>query len=265
MDRFDEFRQLHRPGHPLLLPNAWDVASAALFASAGFAAIGTTSLGVAASGGKPDGTAATRAETLALAERLTELPCLLTVDLEGGFSEDPDEIGELARHLAQLGVAGVNIEDSRPDFVLRSIEQQRDVIEAVKTAAPNLFLNARIDTFWLTPRPRALAETIQRATDYAAAGADGVFVPGLSDPAGITELVAAVDVPVNILFTPSGPSLAQLAELGVARVSCGSLLFRTALTNALGVLEAVATGGAVDPKVLGYAEVQKLAGLAAAW
>lgn len=259
VNRFEQFRQLHRPGHPLLLPNVWDVASAALFASAGFTAVGTTSLGVAAAAGRVDGAGVTRAETVQLAERLAALPCLVSVDLEGGFSDDPMEVADLAAHLAAIGVVGINLEDGRIDGSLRPIDRHRAVIEAVKAAAPDLFVNARTDTFWSAARPPdSLADTLPRLAAYLAAGADGVFVPGLADPALIRTLVAEVDAPVNILVSPSGPDLARLAELGVARVSCGSLLFRAALTAAARTLDAVAGGGQLDTDLLNYAEIQRL-------
>src|SRR5579875_3746635 len=107
------FRALHVPGHPLLLPNAWDFASAAVLAQQGFTAIGTTSLGVAAAAGLPDAAGLARAETLALAERLTRLDCLISIDIEGGFSEEPAAVADLAEQLARFGVAGVNVEDGR--------------------------------------------------------------------------------------------------------------------------------------------------------
>lgn len=260
MNRFERFRRLHRPGHPLLLPNAWDVASAALFASAGFAAVGTTSLGVAAAAGRPDGAAVTRGETIRLAHRLAALPCLVSVDIEGGFSDDPAEVAALATELATAGMVAVNLEDGRADGSLRPVDQQRAVIAAVKATVPDLFVNARTDTFWLAARqPDTLAGTLPRLAAYLAAGADGVFVPGLTDPALIRALVAGVDAPVNILVSPSGPDLARLAELGVARVSCGSLLFRAALTAAVRTLGAVAGGGGIAADLLTYAEIQELA------
>jgi 2-methylisocitrate lyase-like PEP mutase family enzyme len=260
VSRAGEFRQLHRPGRPLLLPNAWDLASGALFAAAGFAAIGTTSLGVAAASGKPDGVAATRDETVALAGRLTRLPCLVTVDLEGGFDDEPAAVAELTQSLYLAGVVGVNLEDGRGDGTLAPVARQRAVIAAVKATTPDVFVNARTDTFWLAPRPPgSLDETLRRLSAYAEAGADGVFVPGLADPARIGQLVEAVDRPLNVLINPAGPPLAQLADLGVARVSCGSLLFRAAMTGAMRALDAVAAGGAGPTDLLTYADIQHLA------
>ncbi|WP_240506571.1 isocitrate lyase/PEP mutase family protein [Thermoactinospora rubra] len=221
------FRDLHRPGDPLLLPNAWDYGSAAMLAAQGFTAIGTTSLGVAAVHGKPDAAGATREETVRLAALICRLPVHVTVDVEGGFSDDPAEVRELVLTLRELGVAGVNIEDGRPDGTLRDIGHQRAILEAV--AGLGVFVNARTDTCWL-----GTGDTGERVEAYGLA--DGIFVPGLSDLDRIAALVASTPKPVNILYRPGGPSLEQLAEAGAARVSTGSLLYRAALRGALAVL-----------------------------
>ncbi|WP_412539281.1 isocitrate lyase/phosphoenolpyruvate mutase family protein [Longispora sp. K20-0274] len=249
------FAALHVPGTPLLLPNAWDHASAAALAGRGFAAIGTTSLGVAAVAGLPDGTAATRGETLALARGLGGRGFLLSVDAEGGFSDDPAEVAELARELADAGAVGINLEDGRADGSLAPAALVAAKIAAVKEAVPGLFVNARTDTYWLGGRE---AETRGRLDAYRAAGADGVFVPGLSDPDTIAALVLDLEVPLNVLYSPAGPTVAQLGDLGVARVSLGSLLFRVALSAALDAADAIRAGGPVTGRVRTYAEIQNL-------
>jgi 2-methylisocitrate lyase-like PEP mutase family enzyme len=256
---FDAFARLHEPGRPFLLPNAWDYGSAALFTAHGFPAVGTTSLGVAAAHGRPDGAGVTRAETVALARSLARLPCLLTVDVEGGFSDDPGEVADLVAELAGLGVVGVNIEDGRASGELAPIEHLPRVIAAVKARAPRVFLNARTDTHWLAAdRAPDLAETLRRVRRYADAGADGVFVPALPGKAEIAAVVEAAPVPVNVLFQPAGPDLGELAGLGVARVSTGSLPYRAALHAALAA--ALGAAGRRDdaPAVPSYAEIVKL-------
>jgi 2-methylisocitrate lyase-like PEP mutase family enzyme len=245
------FHDLHRPGSPLLLPNCWDVASAALFARAGHAAVATTSLGVAAAAGLPDGVGAARAETITLARSLQQVPCLISVDIEGGFSDDPARVGELAATLAGFGVAGVNLEDGGG-----SMTAQVDKITAVRQAAPGLFVNARTDTYWLGRG--TLTDTVRRLSAYVAAGADGVFVPGLAVPADIATLVAEVPSPLNVLISPGGPTVAQLADLGVARISCGSLLYRAALTAATAVLAAMTAGGELPTDLLTYPQIAEL-------
>ncbi|MFI6951617.1 isocitrate lyase/phosphoenolpyruvate mutase family protein [Streptomyces sp. NPDC050422] len=250
------FARLHNRATPLLLPNAWDHASAAALAAEGFEAIGTTSLGVAAAAGLPDGAAATAAATMALARRLGEGRFLFTVDAEGGFSDDAAEVAELARALYEAGAAGINLEDGRPDGTLAPMELHASKIAAVKNAVPELFVNARTDTHWAG---RQENETATRLALYEQSGADGVFVPGLSDPDGIAELTSALVVPLNVLYTPAGPTLSELAALGVRRVSLGSLLYRMALASAVTAATAIRDGRATDPGAPSYADVQALA------
>jgi 2-methylisocitrate lyase-like PEP mutase family enzyme len=256
------FRGLHRAGTPLLLPNAWDVASGAALAEAGFRAIGTTSLGVAAAHGLPDGTGATREQTVALARGLTRLPVLVTLDIEAGFSDVPAEVAALAAELATLGVVGVNLEDGRPDGLMAP-DRQAALIGAVRRRVPDLFINARIDTHWLVAEPPALSETLGRAARYVSAGADGIFVPGLTEPADIATVVAAVGAPVNILYSPNSHTLADLATLGVRRVSTGSLLFRAAIHALVATAARVRDGGTVPEDLPSYGDIQRLADAAA--
>jgi 2-methylisocitrate lyase-like PEP mutase family enzyme len=255
---YTAFAALHRPGEPLLLPNAWDHASAVALARAGFPAVATTSLGVAASAGLRDGARRTRAATLALAGRLGgEGGYLLSVDAQDGYSDDPEQVAVLARHLADAGAAGINLEDGRSDGTLTDPALHAEKIAAVKRIAPDLFVNARTDSYWLGVRED---ETEQRLARYRAAGADGVFVPAVADAARIVQLAKGIDAPLNVLFRPGGPSVAELAELGVRRVSLGSLLYRVALGAALEAAAAIRQGRDTDFAAPGYAEVQALAG-----
>ncbi|WP_435273392.1 isocitrate lyase/PEP mutase family protein [Streptomyces parvulus] len=247
------FAALHRPGTPLLLPCAWDHASAFALAGQGFPAVGTTSLGVAAANGLPDGASATRDETLRLALTLGSGPFLLTVDAENGFADDPDEVGEFARQLAAVGAVGVNLEDA-----LGPPGRHAAKIAAVKRAAPGLFVNARTDTYWSGDGDPG--ETVRRLDAYREAGADGVFVPGLTDPARIAELAARFDIPLNVLLSPAGPTLAHLADLGVARVSLGSLLYRRALGAALETAADITAGHPPRGTEPAYADVAALRG-----
>ncbi|MET9124002.1 isocitrate lyase/phosphoenolpyruvate mutase family protein [Streptomyces sp. NPDC004528] len=251
------FAALHRTGTPLLLPTAWDHASAALLAAEGFEAVGTTSLGVAAAAGLPDGAAATRDLTVQLARRLATGSYLVSVDAEDGFGPDPDEVAATARELAAAGVAGVNLEDG-----LGPAEAHAAKIAAVKAAAPDLFVNARTDTHWLGDA-RDARETHRRLALYRQAGADCVFVPGLSDPARIAALVKSLDVPLNILYSPSGPSVAHLADLGVRRVSLGSFLYRRALGAVLDAVGDIRAGRPARGTAPTYDAVQALSGPAA--
>ncbi|WP_031085345.1 MULTISPECIES: isocitrate lyase/PEP mutase family protein [unclassified Streptomyces] len=247
------FAALHRPGEPLLLPCAWDHASALALAGLGFRAVGTTSLGVAAAAGLPDGAAATRDETLRLALTLGSGPFLLSVDVESGFSDDPAEVGELARHLAAVGAVGINLEDG-----LGPADRHAAKIAAVRRAAPGLFVNARTDTYWSGDGD--WSDTLRRLDAYREAGADGVFVPGLTDPARIASLTARLDVPLNILHSPAGPALPRLADLGVSRVSLGSLLYRRALGAALETAAGIRAGRDPGGPAPTYDEVSALTG-----
>jgi 2-methylisocitrate lyase-like PEP mutase family enzyme len=246
-----DFADLHRADQPLLLPNAWDHASAVALAAGGFRAVGTTSLGVAAAAGLPDGTSATREQTLQLALTLGSGPFLLSVDAEGGFSDDPDEVAEFAHRLYGVGAAGINLEDG-----LGPADRHAAKIAAVKAAAPGLFVNARTDTYWLGDGKG----TAERLEAYQEAGADGVFVPGLATPADITAVLHDLDVPLNVLYTPAGPSVPHLTALGVHRVSLGSLLYRRALGAALETARAVMAGRQPEGEVPAYGEVQALTG-----
>ncbi|MFE2750823.1 isocitrate lyase/phosphoenolpyruvate mutase family protein [Actinosynnema sp. NPDC059335] len=232
----------------LVLPNAWDFASAAALVRAGFAAVGTTSLGVAVAHGLPDAAGVARAETVALARRLVRLPVPVTVDVEAGFGGD---VRSLAAELWELGVAGVNVEDGRGEG-LADPGSHAAVVRAFKEAAPGLFVNARVDTHWLSVDRES---TVTRALAYADAGADGVFVPGLADERGIAALVAALDVPLNVL--PVLPT-ATLRDLGVRRVSTGSLLFRAALAETVRTADAVRSGAPLPTDLPTYPETTAL-------
>jgi 2-methylisocitrate lyase-like PEP mutase family enzyme len=253
------FADLHRPGDPLVLPNAWDHASAAALAEAGFPAVGTTSLGVAAALGLPDqsgdersargsGAAATAEATIDLAHRLTHLPVPVSMDIANGFSTDPAEV---AAYVDRLGaVAGVNLEDQLADPA--SFAQ---VLVAV--TGRGVFINARVDTYWLGDG--GVDATLERAKAYVAAGADGIFAPGVKDETEIARLAEALPVPLNVLFLPNTLSVPRLAELGVARISTGSLLYRVALGAAVNAATAV-RDGARDFEAPSYAAVDGLAG-----
>lgn len=247
-----DFADLHTGPLPLLLPNAWDVSSALAFSAAGYPAIATTSLGVASSHGVPDGRSATRDSNLTLAAALVRLPAMLSIDCEDGYSEDPGEVAAYVAELGALGIAGVNLEDSAAGHLVEPTAFAAKVA-AVKDTAPGVFVNARIDTYWFH-QDESVEATLARAVAYVEAGADGVFLPGLAEPVAIRELTGALTVPVNLLPLP-GHSLADLAELGVRRVSTGSLPYRAALTAAVDAAAAAGAGSAW-PAAVGYDDLQ---------
>ncbi|RAJ58847.1 2-methylisocitrate lyase-like PEP mutase family enzyme [Streptomyces sp. Amel2xB2] len=265
-ERFRAFRALHHGTRPLLLPNAWDHASAAALHRRGFPAVGTTSLGIAAAAGLPDGSGAARGETLELGRGLARLPVPVSVDVEGGFSDDPAEVAALGAELARAGVAGVNVEDGRSDGTLTDPALHAAKVTALKEAAPYLFVNARTDTHWLGTDPTT-AGALRRCAAYVRAGADGVFVPGLVAADDIAALAGELGTtPLNVLYSPAHHTWDALTASGAARVSLGSLLYRAALGRAVELACAIAGpdgpaagtygGGAVPP----YAEVEALHG-----
>ena len=216
------FRDLHHGASPLVLPNAWDIASALMFLDAGFPAIGTTSLGLAASHGVVDGSRAVREPTRRLARELSALPCCVSVDIEDGFSHSPTEVAD---YVAGLGVDGINIEDST-DGRLIDPALHAAKVAAIKARSPRVFVNARVDNFWLGQDPTVEA-AIARALCYVEAGADGVFIPGALEAAQISALTEAIPVPVNVLASPTHTA-DELSALGVRRISTGSLPYRAA-------------------------------------
>ena len=217
--------ELHRPGEPLLLPNPWDVGSAILLASLGFKALATTSGGAAASLGRLDG-GLSRDEAIAHADTIaaaTSLP--VTADLENGFADDPRDVAETVFRARATGLAGCSIEDftGRPDDPIYTPAHAAARIAAAAEAAhrdgEGIVLTARAENH--LHGVDDVRDTIDRLRAYEAAGADVLYAPGLTDLAEISQLVASVDRPVNVLLRPRGPSVLQLAEVGVSRVSVG--------------------------------------------
>ncbi len=230
------FRGLHFEDEPFLLPNAWDVGSALAFAAAGFPAIGTTSFGVNASAGRPDAAGESQDATAALVGRIRSLPVYVSADIEDGYSEDPVEVADT---VAGLGVDGVNIEDSAGGRLVAPAVLAAK-ITAIKRGAPEVFVNARVDSYWFH-EDDTVAAVLERAKSYADAGADGIFVPGAADPATLEQLTAGIPLPVNVLVVP-GLTLRDLKNLGVRRVSTGSLPYRVAIDAAVDVARAVREG-----------------------
>ncbi len=233
-----QFLELHHGFKILLLPNAWDVASARIFEDAGFPAIGTTSAGVAFSLGYPDGQKIPRDEMLAAVRRIAEaVDVPVTADVEAGFGSTPEEVADTARAVIAAGAVGMNLEDGvegEPDL-LAELNLQKEIILAVLGAAAAaripLVLNARTDIFLygIGPAETRLARTIERLNTYRAGGAQSLFAPGVKDRETITQLARGIAGPLNILATVGTPPVAELRQLGVARVSVGSGPMRATL------------------------------------
>jgi 2-methylisocitrate lyase-like PEP mutase family enzyme len=226
------FRDLHRPGRPLLLVNGWDVASIRAIAAAGLPAAATSSFAMAASLGFADGEAVPRDLMIGLAGRIAaaiEVP--LTVDIEAGYGATPEAAAATVAGLLRAGVVGINLEDGlvAGRRLLADPAAHADKIQAIREtawqASVALFINARIDTYLLgddDDETARLSETLSRAELYLEAGADGIFVPGATAPGVIAALVEGIAAPLNIMATQQSPSLRRLTELGVARISLGA-------------------------------------------
>jgi 2-methylisocitrate lyase-like PEP mutase family enzyme len=233
-----QFLDLHHGPKILVLPNAWDVASARIFEDAGFPAIGTSSAGVAFSLGYPDGQHMPRDEMLAVVRRIAEaVDVPVTADMEAGFGSTPEEVAKTAQAVIASGAVGMNLEDGaadRPAF-LADLNLQKEIIRAVLQAATRagepLVLNARTDIFLygMGPAETRLQRALERLNAYREAGAQCLFAPGVKDRETIAQLARAVDGPLNILATMGTPAVAELQELGVSRVSVGSGPMRATL------------------------------------
>jgi 2-methylisocitrate lyase-like PEP mutase family enzyme len=234
-DKANRFLELHRRGDPLLMPNAWDLGSAAVLASLGFEALATTSSGHAATLGRLDG-GVTRDEALAHASALArgvDLP--VSADLENGFADDPAGVAETVGLAIEAGLAGCSVEDysGGDDARIYDLDLARERVAAaveVAHAGPvRLVLTARAEN--LIRGRDDLADTIVRLQAYEAVGADVLFAPGLRSPDEIRRVVESVDCPVSVLAVRGAPSVAELASLGVARISVGGAFAFAALAG----------------------------------
>jgi 2-methylisocitrate lyase-like PEP mutase family enzyme len=235
-------RSLHRPGAPLLLPNAWDVATARAVVAAGFPVVATTSGGVAATLGYEDHEGAPADEMLAAAARIAsgvEVP--VTVDAEAGYGMEP---AELVAALRTVGAAGCNLEDTNHAAAkLRDPDRHAEWLMAVRQAATEdgypLVINARVDAFLAGflagagpgTQGELVPEAVHRANAYLKAGADCVYPIALWETEALSRFMSEVHGPVNVIRLPQTPSLAELAALGVVRVSWATLLFRDAMAR----------------------------------
>jgi len=224
------FHALHVGPAPLLLPNAWDAASAALMEDAGAQAVATSSAAVAWARGYADGDAlpvAALIDVIAGIARVISVP--LSADIEGGYTDDLGELAETVRAVIGAGAVGINLEDGRrdPDLHARKIEAARS---AAAGAGVDLFINARTDVYLarLAEGEAALTETLRRAALYAGAGAGGIFVPLPIDEDLLSALAAGIALPLNAMGRPGMPPASRLGELGVRRLSSATGPFTAA-------------------------------------
>ena len=237
----EQLRKLHEGPRILILANAWDVISARIVEDAGFPAVATTSAGVAAVLGYPDGQRVSQREVLEFVARIARAVSVpVTADMESGYGTSPADMAEMARALVDAGAVGLNLEDVTGDDEGSHVEigLQTEKIAAVREASAaagvRLVINARTDVYLMPigPEETRFERTVERLRAYRKAGADCVFAPGIRDKETIGKLVRAADGPLNILLQPGGPSVAELEKLGVARASIGSGTMRAALGTA---------------------------------
>lgn len=250
-EKAEQFRSLHLPGKPLVLFNVWDAGSAKAVVAGGAKAVATSSWSVANASGFTDGEGIPIASAIENLRRIvgaTDLP--VTVDLESGYGDTPESVGETIRLAIETGAVGCNLEDSFPvNAKLRETADQCDRICLARRTADSakicFFLNARTDIFFQTSNEHhdaaMVTMTVERARAYADAGADGLFAPGLTDISLIAELAKASPLPLNIMVSDASPTLRALAEHGIARVSYGPRPYLMAMKALEDAARAVST------------------------
>jgi 2-methylisocitrate lyase-like PEP mutase family enzyme len=266
----ETLRKLHGGPRILVLPNAWDVASARVLEELGYPAIATTSAGIAFALGYPDGQRISRDEMLDMVARIARAVRVpVTADMESGYGITPADMAETAKALVGAGAVGLNFEDITGDTESSQVETSlqvekiRTIREVSAAQGVSLVINARTDVYLMPIGPEAtrFERTVDRLRAYRAAGADCVFAPGLGDRGLIERLVKAVAAPLNILVTPASPSIPELEALGVRRASIGSGVMRTTLglVRRIGkeLLER-ATSPAMFDGAIPFAEVNEL-------
>ena len=235
-------RALHKRGDPVIFVNAWDAGSARVIEEAGAKAIATTSAGLAQALGYPDGQKLPWNELIAALRRIVRVVKLpVTADIESGFASNLRDLQRNMKELIEAGAVGVNLEDFIHDGQkkkLYPVEEQIARIQAVRQVGDKqgvpLVINARTDAFWVDltqPEESRIEQTVTRGRAYVRADADCIFIPGAVDLSVISSLVKQIDSCINVLAVKDAPPIAELARAGVARVSVGSGLFRSAYTK----------------------------------
>ncbi|UGQ45737.1 isocitrate lyase/PEP mutase family protein [Massilia endophytica] len=254
------FHSLHLQATPIVLPNAWDAGSARAIAAAGAQAIATTSAGVAWSLGYRDGDVLPLQEHLAAVRRIRRVVDIpLSVDIEGGYADDAATVGDNVARFMEAGAVGINIQDGsgEPAALCRKIEAAR---KAAESAALPLYINVRTDVYArkLAPPGEYVAEVLRRARDYREAGADGIFALGASEPEEIRAIAGGTPLLLNVVAWPGLAPAAQLAALGVRRISAGSWLPQTMWAHTSVMARAFLADGRSEPLLAhaaSYAEV----------
>jgi 2-methylisocitrate lyase-like PEP mutase family enzyme len=260
------FRALHQAPPILVLPNAWDAASARVIEQAGFPAVATTSAGIAFSLGYPDGQRISRDEMVAAVHRIAAaVKVPVTADMEAGYGETPEAVAETARAVLAAGAVGMNIEDTWERDGHRTLAETSLQVERIRAACETgpLVVNARTDLFFygLGEERTRFEDAVRRLNACLRAGAQCAYPVGVRDPLLIRRLVAAIEGPINILAGPGSPDVKELERLGVARASYGSSLARAAFgfTRRLArEIAATGTNAAFPQDTISYAEANRL-------
>jgi 2-methylisocitrate lyase-like PEP mutase family enzyme len=265
-------KKLHHGPNILILANAWDAISARIVEEIGFPAVATTSAGVAATLGYPDGQRVSREEMLQVVARIARaVQVPVTADMEAGYGTSAEEMADAALALIEAGAVGLNLEDVTGDDESSQValELQIEKILAIRKASASagvpLVINARTDVYLMPigPAETRFERTVERLGAYAKAGADCVFAPAVKDPETIAKLVKAVEAPLNILLMPGAPNLNELEKLGVARASIGSGLMRATLGTARKLAKMMyerRDDAALFAEAVPYVEVNRLLG-----
>ena len=240
------FAELHNQNDPLLIANVWNAISAVAAQKAGYQALGTSSAAIAATLGYEDGQGMPFNELFYVVTRIRAVSNLpLSVDMEAGYGDSAEEITANLKRLAQIGVSGVNLEDSRIVNEVRQLDDASDfsrnlraVSDALISENYNLFLNIRTDTY-LLGHESALQETLLRGQIYKAAGADGLFVPCLTSEKDISLIVEATGLPLNVMCMPDLPSFGRLKLAGVNRISMGNFVHSAIQSKLTDVMHAI--------------------------
>lgn len=274
--RAKEFLALHNAGELLVLPNAWDAGSAVIYQRAGFRAVATSSAGIAFSYGRSDGERVTLTDLLHVVKSMVaRLSVPLSVDFETGYGDGLDDTLDSVRSVIRAGAVGINLEDGvvgegAKGHKLVDLERQLELLRAVSGLREELgvpfVINARTDPYWLSIGSEAeqLKVSIERGNAFMAAGADCVFVPGNMGTGVISQLVREVGGPLNVILAPLTPSIAELNDLGVGRLTLGSGPARAAYALTRRIAGELATGStdalSEFSTELGYWEANELFG-----
>lgn len=267
---FQTFKELHQQSSTFVLPNAWDASSAKVFQESGFKAIGTTSAGIAMSLGYLDGENLPFEKMLEVIKMIVDsVNVPVSADIEAGYGESVEEVVENVRKIILAGAVGINLEDGtgNPDNPILDASLHAQKIAAIKELSQSmnrpLFVNARTDLYWLNigDSEYQLHSAIDRAKAYQQAGADCIFIPGVTNLDTIEKLRQEISAPMNLLVGPNMPTLNQLSEIGIERVSTGSAPFRSTITLLRKISQNAINHGhfhQLTDDVITYSDVTKL-------